>query len=513
MTIRRDLPVRWGLGLLLLPVGLPATLPIPAVSQERSPVLKDRSADRSPFYLRRDRSTAVLFDAFMLSRKASGGDAPAQHELGLRYLQGLDFGPDTAQAAGWIARAAEQEYLPAVYNLGILKYNGWGVAWDPFGAYRNFKRAAESLMPEGMYMFGVLHTDDLAVRRDYREAWRWIRSAADSGYSHAIATLEEFRKTGLLARIHADTDRAAGGEPSAAPGDAARTAPPAVRTWSPVFIDFDTDTPADPDDSTLAAEARGLGDSTMTVAPSAGAPEALTWLGRRAETGAGGGTADRIGAAFLYLAATRNESRRAPILLWRLASSRPLYDDLASAVGRGETRASYVWAALVARGFDARLTPEQALSHLRRAARAGIADAMLELASWHQAGSIAHRDDRAADSLVALAARSGNREAGVRSVMSSLRKGDGGTGSPVSLPEGALDSLVAAERDGSLLAQAIIGRCYETGTGLEADLSLAVAFYRKAARRGSRFAYDALRALYDERRPGDPEFSVDAPRR
>jgi TPR repeat protein len=276
-----------------------------------------------------------------------------------------------------------------------------------------------------------------------------------------------------------------------------------------VFIDFDTDTLADPDDSTLAAEAFRLGDSTMRRTAAAGAPEALTYLGRLAEKGTGGlgdtpDKPDKIEAALWYLRAIRNESRWAPVLLWRLASGDALYADLTAAIGRGDLRASFVWAGLLARGFDARLTEEQAVEHLRRAATGGMTDALLELASWYESGSFVPRDPRAADSLLTLAVRAGSREAEIRKIIGTLRRG----GSSAALTA-MTDSLASAEKDGSLLAQAIIGRCHEKGTGFPVDLPLAVSFYRKAAQRGSRLAYDALKALYDSKRPDDPEFSVD----
>jgi TPR repeat protein len=513
-----------------------------ALAQPRSPVLKDPSAQRSPFYLRQDRSTEVLFDAFMLARKASGGDPVSQHSLGLLYLQGIDFAPDTVRAAEWITRAADQEYLPAIYNLGILKFNGWGTAWDPFGAYGNFKKAAEGGLPEGMYMTGLLHTDNLVVKRDYAQAWRWLRAAADSGNANAAEVLVEFEKAGIMARIRKDAGATAGsatsaagkdsgavvsaaagtgnaggnaaGSPRSAGGNSGGTgsgtagqaaAPSSPPAWTPVFVDFDTDTLADPDDSTLAADAFRLGDSTMERTAAAGAPEALTYLGRRSERGTGV-EADRIGAALWYLRAVRNESRWAPVLLWRLASGQKFYDYLAAAIGRGDLRASFVWAGLLARGLDARLTEAQALDHLRRAAEGGMTDALLELASWYESGSIVPRDQKAADSLLTLAVRAGSREAEVRYIMGSLRRG----GSAGEL-HAMTDSLAAAEKDGSLLAQAIIGRCYEKGTGFPVNLPRAVGYYRKAAQRGSRLAYDALKALYDSRRPDDPEFALDDP--
>ncbi len=493
-------------------------------AQSKSPVLRDPAAGRSPFYLKVDRSTEILFDAFMLVKKANTGDPVAQHELGLRYLQGQDFAPDTAKAALWIGRAAEQDYLPALYNQGILKNNGWGMDWDPFGAYRNFERTAEEGMPEGMYITGLLHTDNLVVPRDYPEAYRWIKAAADSGNKYAVEVLADFEKTGIMAQIRASGKAAAKKKSSTDPKASSGAPGSSSSAWKPVFLDLATDTLADPDDTTLAREAvhsttdrmRDRADDAdssvatdsidlvrISIAAEAGSPEALTFLGRRYDRGADVGR-DRVEAAYYYIRAVRCESRWAPVLLWRLSSGPALYDDLTRRIGRNDPKASYVWACLLARGFDNRLTQEQALDHLRRAADAGMADAMVELAMWHYAGFVVPVDNAAGDLLMARAAGLGSREAELRIVISSLRGAGGG-----SVDAALLKRLAAWDAEGSVLAQVILGYCHEGGRGMAADIPGAISYYRKAAQRGSRMAYDALRNLYDGRRPDDSEFSVD----
>ncbi|HLB00883.1 MAG TPA: tetratricopeptide repeat protein, partial [Bacteroidota bacterium] len=178
-------------------------------AQGKSPVLRDPAAERSPFYLKVDRSTEEMFNAFLLVKKANTGDPVARHELGLRYLTGRSFAPDTPKAALWIGRAAEQKYVPAIYNFGILRNNGWGTPWDPFGAFLDFRTAARKGLVEGEYMYGLFLTDDLVVRRDYAEAYRWIRAAADSGYTFAEEVLRDFNKTGIMARIRTAQKKAA----------------------------------------------------------------------------------------------------------------------------------------------------------------------------------------------------------------------------------------------------------------------------------------------------------------
>jgi len=48
------------------------------------------------------------------------GDVLAQHELGIRYLIGRGAAPDTAKAAYWIKKAADQNYGPALFDMGII---------------------------------------------------------------------------------------------------------------------------------------------------------------------------------------------------------------------------------------------------------------------------------------------------------------------------------------------------------------------------------------------------------
>lgn len=499
----------------------------PAGAQLRSPVLKDPAAGKSPLYLKVDRSNETLFDAFMLVRKANGGDPVAQHELGLRYLQGEEFSPDTPRAAHWISSAAGHDYLPAVFNLGILENNGWGTEWDPFAAYQKFRKCAERGMPEGMYMTGILHTDNLVVPRNYPEAYRWLGAAADSGNAYAREVLGYFEKAGLMPLMRRNDRTIAGGDSAARPATSPGRTPAGPKrsgapasVWEPVYLDFTADTLADPDDSTIAAEALRFASDTGSIDGSsplavdsmtlrrladeatAGSPEALTFLGRRADRGARSAP-ERIDAAFHYLRAIRCESRWAPVLLWRLAGRGPLTDDLADATRGGDPKAAYVWAGLIARGFDGRLTGEQALARLRAAARSGMPDALVELATWYDAGYVVPADGAAADSLMEIASGLGNGEAKLRLMMKSLRAG---TTAPTD--SSLIPSLEKMRDEGSVLAQVLLGYCHEWGLGLPVSIPRAVDYYRKAAQRGSRTAYDALRILYDARRPPGSAFDT-----
>ena len=170
---------------------------VSAEDNPKSVVLKDRSAERNFIYIKRDNSAEKLWDAFMVVKKANSGDPVAQHELGLRYLIGEGFSPDTQRAAYWIQKAAQQNLTPAHFNFGILLNNGWGVAWNPFEAYGHFQYAAAHGMPEAEYVFGLLMTDNLIVTRNYHEAYHWLTMAADTGYEPAKKVLVEFKLRGI----------------------------------------------------------------------------------------------------------------------------------------------------------------------------------------------------------------------------------------------------------------------------------------------------------------------------
>src|SRR3972149_5120703 len=89
-----------------------------------------------------------LWEGFLLVRKANAGEPAAQHELGIRYLQGKGFAADTVKAVFWFMKAADQDFDLANYNLGILAMNGWGMQWNPFQSYASFLRAAKKRSEE-----------------------------------------------------------------------------------------------------------------------------------------------------------------------------------------------------------------------------------------------------------------------------------------------------------------------------------------------------------------------------
>jgi TPR repeat protein len=67
---------------------------------------------------------------------AEEGDAIAQFNLGLLYLDGHGVPQSPMEAANWFRRAAEQDYTQAQHNLGAMYGSGQGVKRDYVQAYK-----------------------------------------------------------------------------------------------------------------------------------------------------------------------------------------------------------------------------------------------------------------------------------------------------------------------------------------------------------------------------------------
>ena len=464
----------------------------------------------------------------MVARRANAGDPLAQHELGIRYLTGKGFAADTVKAAYWIRKAAEQNVVTARYNLAILLSNGWGVEWDPFESYRNIRYSAECRMPQAQYLLSQFLTDNLVVPRNLLEAVQWLKAAADSGYAPAKELLPRLER-------RARSSAALGAQsPGRAPGDTARAHadPHSSRASSLVFLDFDEDTAARPDERLLLHEALSSGDlearsalgsvpqfdDTLTVdsvrlaavrrSANAGSPEALTVLGRCYEQGIVM-SKDVIKGAAAYVHALRLDSPRAGQLLMPLIERSGFGEALKHRAAAGDPEARYAWVGLFALGFDpflvgeAHLTPEAALRLLAESADQGHLPSLVELGVCFYSGIWTAADREQAYQIWERAAASGSGEAEVRLAVARVR-------SPRDSSERAeaVHTLWREAQAGSVLAVVALAYCREVGIGVPQQKGEAARLYYTAAARGSQDAYAALKRMYDTIRPTVQEFHI-----
>jgi TPR repeat protein len=487
----------------------------------RSLALKSLPPRQTTYGFKVDNSAARYWDEFILVRNANAGDPLAEHELGIRYLTRDGFPGDTVKAAYWIRKAADQNLTPARYNFGLLLHNGWGVSWNPFEAYKQFRLAADRGMADAEYVLGLLLTDNLTVPRNYREAYRWESMAADSGYEPAKEILREFKRRGLDAQAPPARDTA--DRKGKNPHPRISSAPQGASGLQPIFLDTESDSIRVPDDTALTHEVMLAASTQLTrmkvirtdeapdseivrrifEAAEAGSPEALTLIGRWYEHGVVV-KRDEVAATVYYLRAMRFDSPWASTLLWKMIQRPDYFRILKNSADKNSPSAQFGWAELIASGLDHQLTQAQALELLQRAASRNYPPAVVELGMCYYTGTWVEQNRDKAIGILRTAVRLGSREARVRLSMIELQD------HKHSLRDSSnVAVLWRAAEEGSVLAQTMLAYCYEAGLGVFRNTTEAVRLYRKASQRGSNAAYTALRSMYDEIRPADPDFRVD----
>lgn len=142
------------------------------------------------FFVLAINSLAVADDLVELRKSAEQGNAQAQTNLGVAYINGEGIQKDEAQAISWFRKAAEQGNAEAQYNLGGIYINGIGVKKDKDQALTWFRKAAEQgiaqaqLFVAGAYLIGVG-----GVEKDITQSLIWERKAAEQGNAQAQTNL------------------------------------------------------------------------------------------------------------------------------------------------------------------------------------------------------------------------------------------------------------------------------------------------------------------------------------
>ena len=485
---------------------------------------KNRPYRNNPYFYQPDLSYQLL-QQFKLVQIANSGDPLAEHELGLRLLTGEGIAADTITAVYWIKKAASQKLASALYNYGIMLFNGWGCDWNPFKAYENFLSAAESGMSQAQYVVGILNTDNLIVPRDWNKSYYWIKKSADGDFEAAKEVLielsskvsKEFKDSVQQDKFTLINDKTSKEDKENS------NIQPSVGL---VFIDFDlpSDTVREITDGMLISDLKGLelnivkdslsikNDSSLTVffnqyklnvlrkLAEYGSHEALTILGKLYEQG-NFVSKSKLLAAEYYIRATILDSPRSAFLLWQLIREKDFYNILNDAVQLGNPTAQFVWYGLQKLGYDNRLTEKDAIDLLQKAAAQNHIPAIIELGFNYYTGKYVNIDKQKGLEYWRLAEKFESPEAKVRLLTSIVFD------SNTSLTNEIL-SLENFENNGSILAQFTLGYCYENGIGIKKSLPNAVKYYRGAAQRGNQYAYEQLKRLYDNLRPGTEIFKI-----
>ena len=131
-------------------------------------------------------SDADLKRAAGLLQVAAKAEIPdAQHALGVLHLRGRGLPRDTAEAARWFLKAAENGSTAGEVEYAILLFNGDGVAKDEALAARYFRRAAGRGNAIAQNRLARLYAVGRGVPKNPIEAAAWHLLAASRGLTDA----------------------------------------------------------------------------------------------------------------------------------------------------------------------------------------------------------------------------------------------------------------------------------------------------------------------------------------
>ncbi|MFZ6743829.1 tetratricopeptide repeat protein [Undibacterium sp. JH2W] len=110
---------------------------------------------------------------------ASKGNVRAQVNIGRMYAKGKGMLSNHGIAASWFKKAADQGYADAQYSLGILYVTGTGVGRDYNKARDLFQQAANQSNASAQYQLGLLYLKGRGVTENLVEAYKWLSLAGD----------------------------------------------------------------------------------------------------------------------------------------------------------------------------------------------------------------------------------------------------------------------------------------------------------------------------------------------
>lgn len=459
---------------------------------------------------------------YLLVKSANEGDPLAMHELGLRHLLGQGFPADTVKAVSWIKKAVDKNLTAAKYNYGLMLINGIGVDWNPFEAFDHIRYSAESGMPEAQFVFGIYFTDNLVTTRNYTEALRWFKKAAENDLEPAKEAVKELEKMGV--KLPEEVEREIARDNAVDPTLKGSTL--MTQDWELDFLDFGQDSLKKDEEDKLVQEIltknsaelqKTLGISKLEVgvdvpdtsgteiimfAAGKGSPEALLIAGRAYEQGIMVAKNIILASAY-YLKAFRLGSNRAAQYMLKLSRTEGYFKFLEEEVNKDNPDAMFVWAGLTALGIDFQLSGEQAIELLEDASDEDHLFSLIELGLCYYNGNLVDQDREKALDYWEDAIELGSDEARIRKAFALIQNADENT----DLNE-EVKILMAASEQGSVLAQAALGYCYEKGIGVKKEKGIAAKLFRTAAHRGSQAAFNSLLRMYDDIRPAKPEFEI-----
>lgn len=124
-----------------------------------------------------------------IERRAAGGDAYAEHLMGLMYVSGQGVDQNDTLAAEWFLRAARKGHPPSQHNLAVI-YERSSSLKDADEARRWYLTAAEQGYARSQAKLGAFYLDGAGgMTPDTDQGKAWLEKAAAQGEAYALYRL------------------------------------------------------------------------------------------------------------------------------------------------------------------------------------------------------------------------------------------------------------------------------------------------------------------------------------
>lgn len=120
---------------------------------------------------------------------AEAGDADAQYNIGLLYMNGLGVEKNSRFARQLFMAAGEQGQADAQYNLGLMYYQGNTVYRSNKDAFTWWNKAAAQNHAPAQYNLGIMYAYGIWTGQDKSKALELWRASAGQGNRDAMEAL------------------------------------------------------------------------------------------------------------------------------------------------------------------------------------------------------------------------------------------------------------------------------------------------------------------------------------
>ena len=125
-------------------------------------------------------SETGLSDFEKNKKRAEGGEAVAQNNLGFMYQEGKGVPKDEVEAVKWYRKAADQGHADAQFVLGVVYEEGKGVPKNEVEAVKWYRKAADQGNARAQFILGGMYAKGEGVPKDEVEGYAWLNVSAVS---------------------------------------------------------------------------------------------------------------------------------------------------------------------------------------------------------------------------------------------------------------------------------------------------------------------------------------------